>query len=63
MIDFRRVATIAALVASSMPALGAEVMPNPQRDYRPSTFSREKYRGKHKPAGSKLLRKAKEGKL
>lgn len=64
--DFRRIASVAAMVGLAMGTSmgGVEVMPRDRSDEQTrGSFGRPEYRGKHRPAGNKLWRKAKRGKL
>lgn len=61
--DIRRVAAIAAMLGSAMGG-GAEVMAQPRRrSTAGASGARDPYRGPRGAAGSKLWRKASEGKL
>lgn len=65
--DFRRIASIAAMLGAAMGGMsgGAELMPQPARRLTTAgtKASRDAYRGPRGAAGSKLWRKASEGKL
>jgi hypothetical protein len=62
-LDFRRIASVAAMVGLAMGSSmgGAEVMP--KRPPAGVTFGGRQYRSTRRPSGSKLWRKASEGKL
>jgi hypothetical protein len=54
------------MIALAMPTVGGEVEVLPRdrsNEQTPGAFGRPVYRGKHRPAGNKLWRKAKRGKL
>lgn len=56
-LNFRRIASAAALMATMMPGLGAEVLPNLRGGSTSGAFGSHKRLPRHRPAGSKLWRK------